>query len=63
MNSTIRTGILFPLGFMVSYMTVLSWADYSYVMRDGALGYAVLTVLAGIFLGETGHSGNGLGWQ
>ena len=53
MNSTIRTGILFLLGFMVSYMTVLSWADYSYVMPVGVFGYAALTFLAVIFLGET----------
>lgn len=52
-NPTIWTGILFLLGFMVSYMTVLSWADYSYVMPAGAFGYAALTFLAVIFLGET----------
>jgi drug/metabolite transporter (DMT)-like permease len=37
---------------MVSYMTVLSWADYSFVMPAGAFGYAVLTLLAVIFLHE-----------
>jgi len=37
----------------VSYMTVLSWADYSYVMPAGAFGYAVLTFLAVIFLHES----------
>ncbi len=52
-NPTIWAGILFLLGFMVSYMTVLSWADYSYVMPAGAFGYAALTFLAVIFLGET----------
>jgi len=29
--------------FMICYMTVLSWADYSYVMPAGAFGYALLT--------------------
>jgi uncharacterized membrane protein len=38
---------------MVSYMTVLSWADYSYVMPAGAFGYAILTLLAVIFLHES----------
>ena len=37
---------------MLSYMTVLSWADYSYVMPAGAFGYAVLTLLAVVFLHE-----------
>jgi uncharacterized membrane protein len=52
-NITIWIGILFLIGFMVSYMTVLSWADYSYVMPAGAFGYAVLTLLAVIFLHES----------
>jgi len=37
---------------MASYMTVLSWADYSYVMPAGAFGYALLTLLAVVFLHE-----------
>jgi uncharacterized membrane protein len=31
---------------------VLSWADYSYVMPAGAFGYALLTLLAVVFLHE-----------
>jgi uncharacterized membrane protein len=53
MNETIWLGIAFLTGFMVSYMTVLSWADYSYVMPAGAFGYALLTLLAVIFLHES----------
>jgi uncharacterized membrane protein len=34
-------------------MTVLSWADYSYVMPVGAFGYATLTLFAVPFLHET----------
>jgi uncharacterized membrane protein len=49
---TIWAGIFFLIGFMVSYMTVLSWADYSYVMPAGAFGYAILTLLAVMFLHE-----------
>ena len=52
-NGTIWTGIFFLTGFMLSYMTVLSWADYSYVMPAGAFGYALLTLLAVVFLHET----------
>jgi uncharacterized membrane protein len=52
-SATIWVGILFLIGFMISYMTVLSWADYSYVMPAGAFGYAILTLLAMVFLHET----------
>lgn len=51
-NGTLWIGILFLCGFMLSYMTVLSWADYSYVMPAGAFGYALLTFFAVIFLHE-----------
>jgi len=51
-NGTIWIGIIFLAGFMLSYMTVLSWADYSYVMPAGAFGYALLTLLAVVFLHE-----------
>jgi len=52
-NATIWLAIFFLIGFMISYMTVLSWADYSYVMPAGAFGYAVLTFLAVIVLHES----------
>ncbi len=52
-NGTIWIGISFLAGFMVSYMTVLSWADYSYVMPAGAFGYALLTLMAVLFLHES----------
>jgi len=52
-NGTIWIGILFLAGFTLSYMTVLSWADYSYVMPAGAFGYATLTLLAVLFLHES----------
>ena len=52
-SGTIWAGIFFLTGFMVSYMTVLSWADYSYVMPAGAFGYALLTLMAVLFLHES----------
>ncbi len=51
-SGTIWIGIVFLIGFMTSYMTVLSWADYSYVMPVGAFGYATLTLFAVTFLHE-----------
>jgi uncharacterized membrane protein len=51
-NGTIWIGIVFLIGFTISYMTVMSWADYSYVMPAGALGYALLTFLAVVVLHE-----------
>jgi drug/metabolite transporter (DMT)-like permease len=52
-NGALWLGIAFLLGFMLSYMTVLSWADYSYVMPAGAFGYALLTLFAVVFLHES----------
>ena len=51
-NATIWLGILFLLGFTLSYMTAVSWADYSYVMPAGAFGYALQTMLAVVVLHE-----------
>src|SRR5258708_37251324 len=45
-NGTIWIGIVFLVGFMASYMTVLSCAVYCYVMPSGAFGSALLTLLA-----------------
>ena len=52
-NGTIWLAILFLLGFTLCYMTAVSWADYSYVMPAGAFGYALLTLLAVVFLHES----------
>lgn len=52
-SSAIWLAILFLIGFMISNMTVLSWADYSYVMPASAIGYAAVTFVGMNFLGET----------
>jgi uncharacterized membrane protein len=52
-SGTIWLAILFLIGFTASYMMLMSWADYSYVMPAGAFGYALLTLLAVVFLHET----------
>ena len=51
-SPTIWLAILFLIGFTTSYMLLMSWADYSYVMPAGAFGYALVTLLAVIFLHE-----------
>ena len=51
-SGTIWLAILFLLGFLVSNMTVLSLADYSYVMPASAFGYAVVTFMGVAILGE-----------
>jgi uncharacterized membrane protein len=52
-SETIWLAILFLIGFTISYMLLMSWADYSYVMPAGAFGYALLTLLAVVFLHES----------
>jgi uncharacterized membrane protein len=52
-SGTIWLAILFLVGFMISNMTVLSWADYSYVMPASAIGYAAVTFVGMVALGET----------
>jgi drug/metabolite transporter (DMT)-like permease len=52
-SGTIWLAILVLIGFMISNMTVLSWADYSYVMPASAMGYAAVTFVGMVALGET----------
>jgi len=52
-SKTIWLAIFFLIGFTVSYMLLMSWADYSYVMPAGAFGYALLTLLAVVVLHES----------
>src|SRR3954471_20524183 len=52
-NETIWMAIVFLIGFTTSYMLLMSWADYSYVMPAGAFGYALVTLLAVTVLHES----------
>jgi drug/metabolite transporter (DMT)-like permease len=45
-------GILSLIAFFVSYMLVLSWADYSFVQPATSLAYGVIALLSYYFLGE-----------
>ena len=52
MNGSIWLGIASLLVFFVSYLLVLSWADFSYVQPASAIGYALVAVLGYFILGE-----------
>jgi drug/metabolite transporter (DMT)-like permease len=51
-NPTVWLGICSLLLFFLSYMIVLSWADFSYVLPASAAGYAVVPLLGHLFLAE-----------
>jgi len=51
-SGTLWVGIFFLCGFMLSYMTVLSWADYSYVQPASAVAYGMVALLAHFMLRE-----------
>ncbi len=45
-------GISLLLLFLVCYMLVLSWADYSYVLPASAISYVVVALLGSLVLRE-----------
>jgi uncharacterized membrane protein len=51
-SPTIWLGVGSLLVFFAAYMIVLSWADYSYVQPASSISYAVVALLASIWLGE-----------
>jgi drug/metabolite transporter (DMT)-like permease len=51
-NGMVWLGILCLLLFFVSYLLVLTWADYSYVMPASAVGYPIVTFLGYAVLRE-----------
>ena len=51
-SGMVWSGISCLLLFFVSYLLVLTWADYSYVMPASAVGYAIVTFLGYAVLGE-----------
>jgi drug/metabolite transporter (DMT)-like permease len=52
-SSTIWLGIGSLLAFFVTYILVVSWADYSYVQPASSLAYVVVTLLGRFALSET----------
>ena len=51
-SGTIWLAIALLLLFLVSYMLVLSWADFSYVSPASAIGYVMVALMGYFFLGE-----------
>lgn len=51
-SSSIWAGIACLLGFFITYLAVLSWADFSYVKPSMAASYGFVTLLAWAVLGE-----------
>jgi uncharacterized membrane protein len=51
-NGWVWLGIGSLLLFLVSFMVVLSWADYSFVMPASAVSYAGATLMSHWILGE-----------
>ncbi len=52
-STSIWLGISSLILFFVSYMLVLSWADYSFVQPASSLAYGVVALLGYFILGET----------
>lgn len=52
-SPTIWLGIASLLTFFVTYMFVLSWADYSYVQPASSIAYVVVALLGRFVLSET----------
>jgi drug/metabolite transporter (DMT)-like permease len=51
-SGTVWTGMILLMFFLISYMLVLSWADYSYVLPASAVSYVVVAFLGIVVLGE-----------
>lgn len=58
-SPSIWLGITLRITFLISYMLVLSWADYSFVQPASSLAYGVVALLGMLMLGETVSP---LGW-
>ncbi|MBI5308335.1 MAG: EamA family transporter [Planctomycetes bacterium] len=52
MSGTIWLGVVSLLTFFVSYLLVLSWADYSFVSPASSMSYAIVPVLGYLMLDE-----------
>jgi drug/metabolite transporter (DMT)-like permease len=52
-SSAIWLGVASLLAFFVTYMLVLSWADYSYVQPASSIAYVIVALLGRFVLGET----------
>lgn len=51
-SGTVWLAIILLMLFLISYMVILSWADFSYVSPASAFGYVVVALMGYFFLGE-----------
>jgi uncharacterized membrane protein len=51
-NGYIWLGMFSLLAFLIAYMLVLSWADYSFVQPSTSLSYLTVALLSRFLLGE-----------
>lgn len=51
-NPWVALGIVLLLGFLVSYLSALSWSDLTYVLPATSFGYVLLALLSVWLLGE-----------
>jgi uncharacterized membrane protein len=61
LNPWIALGILLLIGFFVSYLSALSWADLTYVLPATSLSYILMVLLAKFFLHEHVSLGRWIG--
>lgn len=48
----VAAGVALLIVWMLSHMTLLSWADLSYVLPVTSVGYVLAAVMGSVFLGE-----------
>src|SRR5215831_1266332 len=51
-SGSVWIGMCLLMLFLICYMLVLSWADYSYVLPASAISYVVVALLGSVVLGE-----------
>ncbi len=51
-NPLVAAGVSLLIVWMISQMTLLSWADLSYVMPVTSIGYVLSAVMGRVFLNE-----------
>jgi uncharacterized membrane protein len=61
LNPYVAVGILLLIAWLLARMTLLSWADLSFVLPLTGLGYIFAAVLGKLFLSETVTSAHWLG--
>jgi multidrug transporter EmrE-like cation transporter len=52
-NPWVALGVVFLIVWFLSHMTLLSWADLSYVLPVTAIGYALIALGGRVFLHES----------